>query len=92
MRPKEDPKDRAERERQRRIAALDRRETAEENAAGITTDLRSVYGLRSISAFGMSGKKAPKAPPGPILTPFAKELNKIRPLPKTYEQGGKSKT
>lgn len=71
MRPKEDPKDRADRERQRRIAELDRRETAQENAGGLTTDLRSVYGLNALSAFGRSGKRAPTVAKTPSIAPGA---------------------
>lgn len=55
MGPKEDPKDKAERLRQRRIAEIDRMGTAQQNASGLTTDLRGVYGLRALSMFGMGG-------------------------------------
>jgi hypothetical protein len=55
MGPKENPEDRKDRERQRRSATLDRRESAETAAAGLTTDLRAVYGLRGLSMFGAQG-------------------------------------
>lgn len=47
MKPEEDPKDKAARLRERRMSELDQQRTAEETAGGLTTDLRSVYGLRS---------------------------------------------
>ena len=62
MGPKEDPKDKAERLRQRRIAEIDRMGTAQQNASGLTTDLRGVYGLRALSMFGMGGGPGKSAP------------------------------
>lgn len=59
MTPKEDPKDKADRLRQQRIAQVDRMQSAQENAQGLTTDLRGVYGLRALSAFGMGGGIGP---------------------------------
>ena len=34
-------------------------QSAQENAQGLTTDLRGVYGLRALSAFGMGGGIGP---------------------------------
>lgn len=59
--PKEDPNDKAARERERRLAELDQNAAAQKDAGGLTTDLRSVYGLRSLSLFGTGGiATAPK--------------------------------
>jgi hypothetical protein len=44
--PKEDPADKAARERERRIADAERQDTTENQAAGLTSDLRAVYGLK----------------------------------------------
>lgn len=42
--PKEDPADKKARLRERRLSEIDRRTAAQENAAGLTSDLRSIYG------------------------------------------------
>lgn len=67
MGPKEDADAKKDRLRERRLSLLDRRETAEETAGGLTSDLRAVYGLRGLSMFGKRGNSvapppAPKAP------------------------------
>lgn len=63
MGPKEDPDAKRDRLRQRRLSMLDRRETAEQAAGGLTSDLRAVYGLKGLSMFGARGSSvAPKAP------------------------------
>lgn len=72
--PKEDPNDKAARERERRLAELDQNAAAQQDAGGLTTDLRSVYGLRSLSLFG-TGPGAPK----PVSTP--------KPNPKPIQVG-----
>lgn len=60
----EDPEDRKARLRERRLSLLENRRAAESTATGLTTDLGSVYGLRSLSMFGQAGKmRAPKAAP-----------------------------
>ena len=56
MGPKEDPQAAKDRTRERRLSLLDRRETSEETAGGLTSDLRAVYGLRGLSMFGKRGK------------------------------------
>lgn len=61
MGPKEDPDAKRDRMRQRRLSVLDRRETAEEAAGGLTSDLRAVYGLKGISMFGTRGTSKPSA-------------------------------
>lgn len=50
-RPKENPEDKKERERERRISLLERRREAEETAGGLTEDIRAVYGTRGTSLF-----------------------------------------
>ena len=67
--PKEDPKDKAARERERRMTELDRARAAQKEAAGLTTDLRSVYGLRSMSLFGTPG--VPMGPSTGFIPPFS---------------------
>lgn len=67
MGPTEDKDAKKDRLRERRLSLLDRRETAEETAGGLTSDLRAVYGLRGLSMFGKRGSSvapppAPKAP------------------------------
>lgn len=71
--PKEDPNDKAARERERRLAELDQNAAAQKDAGGLTTDLRSVYGLRSLSLFGTGGiapkpvvQKSPLPGPGTV--------------------------
>ena len=49
MGPKENPKDKAARRREQRIAKLERRSSAEEQASGLTSDLRAVYGLMGMT-------------------------------------------
>jgi hypothetical protein len=57
-RPKEDPEDRKARLRERRLTEIDRTQNAEKTAAGLTSDLRAVYGLRNM--FNMfTGKAKP---------------------------------
>jgi len=53
--PKEDPADKAARLRERRVSELERAAAAQKQAAGLSSDLRAVYGLRSMSLFGMPG-------------------------------------
>jgi hypothetical protein len=48
MNTKEDPKDKAARLRERRITEVERSKTAESAAGSLTSDLRSIYGLRQI--------------------------------------------
>lgn len=45
MTPKENPEDRKARELERKRASMERRKATEELAAGLTSDLRGVYGL-----------------------------------------------
>ncbi len=63
--PEEDPEAKKDRLRQRRLSMLDRRETSEEAAGGLTSDLRAVYGLKGLSMFGARGtSKKPAAKTG----------------------------
>jgi hypothetical protein len=48
MKPKEDPKDKANRLRERRMTEIERSKTAESAAGSLTSDLRSIYGLRQL--------------------------------------------
>jgi len=50
--PKEDPEDKKARLRERRLSQLERQDATQNNAAGLTSDLSAVYGLRGISMFG----------------------------------------
>lgn len=47
-RPKEDPADKAARLRERRMTELDRARSGEMNAASLTSDMRSVYNMKSL--------------------------------------------
>jgi hypothetical protein len=46
--PKEDPKDKAARERERRISEIERNTSTQQSASSLTTDLRAIYGMRGI--------------------------------------------
>ena len=56
--PKEDPKAKADRERERRLSTIERRRSAQDEADDMTSDLRSVYGLNALSMFGRAGARA----------------------------------
>ena len=56
MKPGEDSNDKAARLRERRITDVERQKTTEESAAGLTSDLRAVYGMRGLSMFGAAKK------------------------------------
>lgn len=56
MTPKEDPAAKAERERQRKAAEAQATDQAQSTASGLSKDLRSTYGLRALSMFGMGTK------------------------------------
>jgi hypothetical protein len=46
--PKEDPEDKAARLRERRITDVERSEATQRNAAGMTSDLATIYGLKGL--------------------------------------------
>lgn len=46
--PRENKEDRKARLRERRLSEIDRTQSAEQQAAGLTTDLRAIYGLRGM--------------------------------------------
>lgn len=48
MKPKEDPKDKAARLRERRISEVERTQTAQEQASALSSDIRAVYGMRKM--------------------------------------------
>ena len=52
MGPKEDPEDKAAREREREMAEMERTTATQGAARDLTTDLTSVYGRRPFSLFG----------------------------------------
>lgn len=65
-RPKEDPADRKARLRERRMSDLERRRASEDQAGGLTADLRAVYGSRSapkkpIAVTPLPGPRRPSA-------------------------------
>lgn len=49
--PKEDPVEKQERLRQRRVAELDRRRATKDSAESLTSDIRNVFGLGGVSMF-----------------------------------------
>jgi len=49
MKPKEDPKDKAARLRERRMSEVEDQRAGQDSAGQLTTDLRNVYGM---SLFG----------------------------------------
>lgn len=68
--PKEDPKDKAARMRERRISQLERNSATQMTASDLTSDLKSVYGLRGIPLmFGSAG--VPAAPRPTNFMPFS---------------------
>jgi hypothetical protein len=71
----EDPADKEARERERKLAQQERRSATEEGAAGLTTDLRAIYGLRGYrgSMFAQAAPAAPRAatPSAPAGSPMA---------------------
>lgn len=58
----ENPEDLKARLRERRLSLLENRRAAEKTSTGLTTDLGSVYGLKSLSMFGQPGKSRAPAP------------------------------
>lgn len=68
--PKEDPADKAARERERRISELEQSQATQEQAAGLTSDIGAVYGLRSLSLFSRKKPTTPY-PPSVPTTPRA---------------------
>jgi len=70
MGPKEDPDAKKDRMRERRLSLLDRRDSAEETAGGLSSDLRAVYGLKGLSMFGKRGSSiAPPKAVAPVQIP-----------------------
>ncbi len=63
--PKEDPADKAARLRERRLSELEQDQAAQEQAKGLSSDIRAVYGLRALSMFGTPGRPAPSVPVAP---------------------------
>jgi hypothetical protein len=45
---KEDPADKEARLRERRITDVDRQKSAEQNADGLTSDIRAIYGMKGL--------------------------------------------
>ncbi len=65
--PKEDPADRAARLRERRITELERGETAQETAAGLTSDIRAIYGSQPGTAAGQPMRPLRPASGKPVM-------------------------
>lgn len=63
---KESASDKEARKRERRIASANSAQAASEDAAGLTSDLRAIYGLR-----GMLGTRAPGSTPQATSKPAA---------------------
>lgn len=81
--PKEDPQDKAARERERRITEADRNVAAQKQAGGLSTDLRSVYGLRSMSLFGQAAPTGSITPrPDPTKGPKVGKSNHAPYMPR----------
>lgn len=53
--PEEDPKDKRDRQRERRMSLLERRRSAQQNASDMTTDVARVYGLGGLRNLGATG-------------------------------------
>ena len=68
MKSSSDPEAEADAARERRTSLIERRSAAEETASGLTSDLRSVYGLGSLPLFGISGTKKKTTPVLPTPT------------------------
>lgn len=59
--PKEDPEAKAQRERERRLAELDKSRGAQDEANDLTSDLRAVYGLNALRSYGTAGRSTSPA-------------------------------
>lgn len=57
MTPREDPKDKAARLRERRLSEIELGRASQQTAADLTTDLRGAYGMRSGSLFRLADAK-----------------------------------
>ena len=65
---KEDPADKEARLRERRITDVDRQKSAEQNADGLTSDIRAIYGMKGLKP--VRGLAPPVA-----VTPIASMFN-----------------
>lgn len=61
MGPKEDPDAKKDRLREQRLSLIERRDSAEQTAGSLTSDLRAVYGLKGLSMFGKRGSSTAPA-------------------------------
>lgn len=66
--PKEDPQDKKARLRERRLSEIERQQSAEGNAAGLSADIRAVYGALKGNRPSMPFGPAPR--PG-LTFPFS---------------------
>lgn len=48
MTPTEDPKDKANRLRERRLTEIERTKSAEASSASLSSDLRAIYGMKQV--------------------------------------------
>lgn len=53
--PEEDPKDKRDRRRERRMSLIERRNAAQRTAEDLTTDVSRVYGLGGLRGLGQTG-------------------------------------
>ena len=64
-RPKEDPNEVAERQRQLRLANVERTAATEAQASGLTSDLRAMYGTGRMPSMFSGAAAAPASTPAP---------------------------
>ncbi len=64
---KESKADKAARQRERRIASENAATAASEEAAGLTSDLRAIYGLRGMTGLRTSGPTASPGSSAPLV-------------------------
>ncbi|MFC3180898.1 hypothetical protein [Cypionkella sinensis] len=66
MKPKEDPNAKAARLREMRMSEVELTKATQNNAAGLTTDLRSIYGMNGgaggMSLFSLIGQSSASKP------------------------------
>lgn len=58
--PKEDPEDKKQRDRERKRSIFERRRATEEQADGLTSDFQSIYGMSGMNMFSPAPKPTPQ--------------------------------
>lgn len=61
--PKEDPADKKARLRERRLSEIERMGASQNNAAGLSADVRAIYGMQPNSGPSQPFRPIKKAPP-----------------------------